>query len=619
MPEPAAAPLTYQVDFEPIGKRVDVTPDTTLMEAAQQAGLVLASTCGGVRSCGQCRVVVLSGNVSPADLDEEAILTELELQSGQRLACNARVQSHIKVHIPKASLVTSQRLQLEGSSTGLHLDPLIRAHQLDMPPPTLHDPRSDLERLNAALPATLPQTINPDPAVVRQIAETARAHNWRLTAYLRNGEIVGVAPPDLPPLGLAIDLGTTKIAASLVDLTDGAELAVAGILNPQIGYGEDVISRLTHAWRKRAGGHTLALLVRETLDTLLGELIEQANVGREQVADICLVGNTAMTHLLLELPVRQLATSPYVAATNTAMDVKAGELGLTGAPGAYVHVLPCIGGFVGADHVAMLLASQLDQTEHVSLGIDIGTNTEIALARPDQGFLTSVSCASGPAFEGAHISNGMRAAAGAIESVELTATGAHLTTVDHAPAIGLCGSGIVDGVAELRRWNLINERGRFDRDHQRVRPGRYGPEFLLVPTGQSGSQREVVITQNDINEIQLAKGAIRAGLEILLDATHTTPEDVREVVIAGAFGSFLNVQSALDMGLLPPLPKAQYKQVGNAAIVGARWALLSRQVRQRAQEIVGQTRYLELTTYPKFNRRFALGMLFPNLEKRSRE
>jgi uncharacterized 2Fe-2S/4Fe-4S cluster protein (DUF4445 family) len=262
----------------------------------------------------------------------------------------------------------------------------------------------------------------------------------------------------------------------------------------------------------------------------------------------------------------------------------------------------------------MILASRLDQTDHVALGIDIGTNTEIALTRPDSGLLTSVSCASGPAFEGAHISNGMRAAAGAIEAITLTAMGLDLKTVDDAPAIGLCGSGIIDGVAELRRWNLINERGRFDRHHQRVREGRHGAELLLVPAGQSGGQRDVVITQNDINEIQLAKGAIRAGLEVLLEATGTTPEEVKEVVIAGAFGSFLKVQSALDMGLLPRLPHARYRQVGNAAVVGARWALISRQVRERAQQIVSQTKYLELTTYPKFNRRFALGMLFPNLE-----
>jgi uncharacterized 2Fe-2S/4Fe-4S cluster protein (DUF4445 family) len=205
----------------------------------------------------------------------------------------------------------------------------------------------------------------------------------------------------------------------------------------------------------------------------------------------------------------------------------------------------------------------------------------------------------------------MRAAAGAIEAVEFTATGIELKTVENAAAIGLCGSGIIDSVAELRRWGMINERGRFDCRHQRVRKGRHGAEFLLVPADQSGNQRDVVITQKDINEIQLAKGAIRAGVEVLLDATNTTPEEVKEVVIAGAFGSFLNVQSALNMGLLPRLSNARYRQVGNAALVGAKWALVSRQVRERARQVVAKTRYLELTTYPKFKRQFALGMLFP--------
>jgi uncharacterized 2Fe-2S/4Fe-4S cluster protein (DUF4445 family) len=618
MPDPGPASPTYQVDFDPFGKRVEVAPNTTLLEAAQQAGLALSSACGGMGNCGQCRLVILAGNVSPPTADEKYILTEPELQRGQRLACNTRIYGDLKVHVPKSSLITTQRLQLEANLGELTLDPLIHAYDLEVPPPTLHDPRSDLERLAALIPPVPNQTIGSasrgigaEPAVVRQITSTARACDWNLTVFLRDAEIVGVVSSGLSPVGLAVDLGTTKIAASLVDLTNGNELAVAGALNPQIGYGEDVISRLTHAWRNPDGGHTLAAMVRETLDDLLGELTEQADVNRSQVADVCIVGNTAMTHLLIELPVRQLATSPYVAATNTAINIKARDLGLTTAPGAYVHVLPGIGGFVGADHVAMILASHLDQTEQVALGIDIGTNTEIALARPDRGFLTSVSCASGPAFEGAHISDGMRAAAGAIEAVELTATGLNLKTVDNAPAIGLCGSGIIDSVAELRRWQMINEQGRLDRHHQRVREGGHGAEFLLVPATQSGNQHDVVITQDDINEIQLAKGAIRAGLEVLLDATATAPEEVKDVVIAGAFGSFLKIQSALDIGLLPHLPNAHYRQVGNAALVGAKWALLSNQARERARQIVAQTNYLELTTYPKFNRRFALGMLFP--------
>jgi uncharacterized 2Fe-2S/4Fe-4S cluster protein (DUF4445 family) len=603
---------TLKVDFEPIGKRVEVAPDTTLFEAAREAGISLATACGEVGNCGQCRVTVLAGKVSPPTEDEEYILSEVELHGGQRLACSTHIYSEAKVYVPKSSLITTQRLQVEGDSGQLHLDPIIHAFTIDAPPPTLHDLRSDLERIADILTKTHQQTaIIAEPAVVRQISPMARQHNWQLTTYLRGNEIIGVGPANASPVGMAVDLGTTKIAAYLVDLSTGHELAISGALNPQIGYGEDVISRLTYTRRNPDGGQTMANLVREKLEELLEEMLQQAGVTHDRVADVCIVGNTAMTHLLLNLPVKQLATAPYVAATGAAIDVKARELGLNTAPGAYVHLLPCIGGFVGADHVAMILASNLDQPEHSVLSIDIGTNSEIALAKPGHGFLASASCASGPAFEGAHISDGMRAAAGAIEAVKLSETGLQLKTVDDLPAVGLCGSGIVDVVAELRRWQLINPRGRFDRENDRVRQGRHGSEFLLTAAAQSGSGRDVVVTQDDVNEIQLAKGAIRAGLEALLLATGTAPEEIKEVIIAGAFGSFLNIKSAIDIGLFPPLPQAHYKQVGNAAGVGAKWALLSNSVRIRAQQVAANTDYIELTTFPKFNRIFAQGMLFP--------
>ena len=603
---------TIEVDFEPIGKRVEVRPHTSLLDAAQEAGISLASACGGLGNCGQCRVTLLNGDVSPPTENEEYILSDVELHGGQRLACSMLLHSAVKVYVPNSSLITSQRLQLDGIDGELTLDPAIRSYEIDAPAPSLHDPRSDLERLVDALAHVHDlSNIVAEPSVVRQISTVARQHDWHVTAYLRDAEIVGLAPPAAHPVGLAVDLGTTKIAAYLIDLTTGQELATGGDLNPQIGYGEDVISRLTYTRRHPDGGQTLANLVRHKLDDLLDGLTQQAGVSRDQVADICIVGNTAMTHLLLDLPVQQLAMAPYVAATAAAVDVKARELGLTAAPGAYVHILPCIGGFVGADHVAMILASGIDQAEQVVVGIDIGTNSEIALAKPGHKFLASTSCASGPAFEGAHISDGMRAAAGAIEAVKLTATGLDLKTVDDVPAVGLCGSGIVDAVAELRRWALLNERGRFDKSSGRVGQGRHGFEFLLAPAHQSGSGRDVVITQDDVNEIQLAKGAIRAGLDALLQATGTAPEEVKEVIIAGAFGSFLNIKSAIDIGLFPPFPQARYRQVGNAAGVGAKYALLSRTVRARAQHIAANTDYVELTTYPKFNRLFALGMLFP--------
>ena len=338
---------------------------------------------------------------------------------------------------------------------------------------------------------------------------------------------------------------------------------------------------------------------------------DMAIAGSEQVADLCIVGNTAMTHLLLQLPVRQLALAPYVAATNAPVTIPARDLDLETAAGANVYVPPCIGGFVGADHVAMIMASDLDRSEKVAVGIDIGTNTEIVLARPDREQLYALSAASGPAFEGAHIGDGMRAAAGAIEAVKLTEAGVVVRTIDEAPAVGLCGSGIVDAIAELYRWRLINVHGRFDQKNSRVRQGRRGPELVLVPGRESGSGRDVVVTQEDVNEIQLAKGAIRGGLEVLLEATETPPEMVGAVFIAGAFGSYLDLESTLALGLFPRFPNAVYRQIGNAAVIGAKRALVSRAERARARAVAAKTNYIELTTYPGFKRRFALGMYFP--------
>ncbi|GAK54879.1 ferredoxin [Candidatus Vecturithrix granuli] len=604
---------TCQVDFEPIGKRIAVAFGVTVLEAAQQAGLSLASACGGVGRCGQCRISILSGSVSAPTAEEQMLLTETDMRNGVRLACQTRVQSHLKVQVPSSSLITTQRLQLSGDSAAFTLDPVVRAYKVEAPSPSLHDSRSDLERLRAALPQKSEQEANADPAVIRQISSLARAHEWHITAFLKNTEIIGVASCGSRPVGVAVDVGTTKIAASLLDLETGEELAVVGALNPQISYGEDVISRLAYALRVSEGGHSLAVMVRDTLNNLLAELTERAGVSRDQVTEVCLVGNTAMTHLFLELPVSQLSRSPYVAATDAAVTLKARDLGLMTAPGAYIHVLPCIRGFIGADHVAMILAAQLDHTDLAAVGIDIGTNTEIVLAQPE-GMLTSVSCASGPAFEGAHISDGMRAAAGAIEAVTLTETSVQLKTVENAPPIGLCGSGMIDSVAELHRWGIINSHGRFERQHPRVREGRHGPEFLLVSDDHRNGRRDVVITQQDINQIQLAKGAIRAGLDILLEATNTTSEEVSEVIIAGAFGSFLNIQNILHIGMFPDFPHAHYRQVGNAALTGAKGALISCQARKRAWQIARQTRYLELTTHPQFKRRFALGMLFSGKE-----
>ncbi|MDY7077698.1 MAG: ASKHA domain-containing protein, partial [Chloroflexota bacterium] len=338
------------------------------------------------------------------------------------------------------------------------------------------------------------------------------------------------------------------------------------------------------------------------------ELIKGLCQEPERIVEITLVGNTAMHHLFLGLPVQQLGRAPYLPAVSTPLDVKARDLGLHVAPGAYVHLLPNVAGFIGADHVAMILATGIGHTEKTVLGLDIGTNTEVVLAR--HGELMSCSTASGPAFEGAHIKHGMRAASGAIEKVRLTDSGVEVQTIDDAPAIGLCGSGVLDAISELRRVGLLNRRGRLH-DGPGIDRVNGKREFVLVSGEHSGSGHNITLTERDIGEIQLAKAAICTGVNTLLEKAQTHHEELDEVIIAGAFGTHINVASAVAIGMLPSLHLERFRQVGNAAGVGARLALISRSQRALAMEIARRIRYLELMTLPDFASQFAQAMYLP--------
>jgi uncharacterized 2Fe-2S/4Fe-4S cluster protein (DUF4445 family) len=612
-----------RIDFEPVGKRVEVPSGVTLLDAAHAAGIELASVCGGHGHCGHCRLTVLAGDAGQPGEADRGFLSAAELDAGQRLACQARVAGDVRVHVPRASLVTAQRLQVGGDARSVAVEAAVRGWPAEADPPALDDHRGDFDRVAASLrTAHGLGDLRAGPDVLRQLSPLARRTGWRLTAYVRGDEVVGFAAPGRRPVGLAVDLGTTKIAGYLVDLESGEQLAADGVMNPQIAYGEDVITRLAHAVRRPGGGDQLAGAVRAAVNDLAGSLAADAGVARDQIAAACVVANTAMHHLLLALPVRQLAVAPFVPATSRPLDVPARDLNLDLAPGARVQLLPCVSGFVGADHVAMVLACDLDLADRVAVGLDIGTNTEIALCRPveagrpEEYPLTSASCASGPAFEGAHIRDGMRAADGAIEGVRLPvrdieADPAELRVVGNTRPVGICGSGIVDAIAELRRTGRVNARGRLRADAAGVRRGRDGLEYLLVPGAATGTGKDIAVTQGDIDEIQLAKGAIAAGVRVLLQATGTDPGSVAEVIVAGAFGTYLNLDSALDIGLLPRFPGARYRQVGNAAGAGAQAALLSVTQRARALRIADSIRYVELTTYPGFQRLFAHAMQFP--------
>jgi uncharacterized 2Fe-2S/4Fe-4S cluster protein (DUF4445 family) len=602
--------MTLRIDFEPLGQRVLCRSGTRLLDAARQAGIQIVALCGGGGTCGRCRVQVKEGQVRPPTVDERSALAPEQLALGYRLACQLRVTDDLRIYIPPESLSIAQRTQIMGEEEAVELDPAVRVLDIDVSPPSLSDLRSDTERVREAVATSSGRSpIRIAWPVLHQLPPHLRSHEWHTAIVMRDDEIVGLLPSGEGPLGLAVDVGTTKLAAYLVDLGTGTTLAAMGAMNPQIAYGEDVMARLTYAREQKTGAKDLQSAVLDAIYELLEQLCTQADQCMDRLAELVLVGNTAMHHLLLGLPTHQLGEAPYIAAVREPLDVRASELGLRLRQGAYVHLLPIIAGFVGADHVAMLLSTGMDRIDGNVLGLDIGTNTEVAL-RANGRFLTC-STASGPAFEGAHIRHGMRAAPGAIESLRIVDSVVKYQTIQGLPPVGLCGSGILDAVAELRTAGVLNDRGGFRSDHARVRGGDSGPEFLLVPACESGTGEDIVLTRADVGQIQLAKGAIQAGVGVLLDELQLAAEDLDEVIVAGAFGTFIDVSSAIGIGLFPDLPRNRFRQVGNAAGMGAKRALLSQAERSRAHRLSHQLEYVELTTDPRFAVQFAESMFIP--------
>ena len=589
----------FNIDFEPVGRRGNFTGDQSLLDCARQLSVDLVSICGGIGNCERCKVQVISGQVSKLSLEEEASLSAKELEQGYRLACMTYPLSDVKLHVPPESLTALQRTQIEGLDVDVEPDPPVRGLDAHLTPPTLESPQADAQNLWAALAAQGIESGTIDFRVQQNLSHQIRQNEWQVNIALRGNEIVAIGAPSTRWLGLAVDIGTTKIAGYLVDLESGKTLAAKGLMNPQISYGEDVVSRIVAASKSPADAARLQSLLSEALSQLAADLCAEVDAQPSNIVEAVVVGNTAIHHLFLRLPVKQLGLSPYVPSVDAALDVKAREIGLSIAPGAYVHLLPNIAGYVGADHVAMLLATRLAETNGVTLAIDIGTNTEICLNH--KGVMTSVSCASGPAFEGAHIKFGMRAAPGAIEHVRLENERLEIQTIGGEPPVGICGSGLLDVVAQLR-LNQVLDRGGKMAAHPLVRIQDGRSEFLLV---ERPGLDDITISQKDVRELQLAKAAIRLGIQALVEAEGLSENDLEQVIIAGAFGTFINVESAIIIGMLPNLPMERFKQVGNAAGTGARLALISQTEREKANQIAQRDGYIELAKVPNFNRKFA--------------
>lgn len=603
--------IGHRVTFAPDEQQVWSLPGETLLDTARRAGVRIASVCGGRGLCKSCVVRFVEGPVEPPSQQDLAFFSSEELTSNWRRACQTFASGDCRVEISARARAMPLRTQIESEDVWVRPDPAVRLYSVTVPNATLANPMADDHRLMNALNEKWPGICSRiDIDVLRSLPQALRVPGRQVSAVVRFGEVIGFVPPGKRALlGLAVDVGTTNIVALLVDLWNGRTLATRAIENPQASHGGDVISRIARAASSEEAREKLHELVVRGINDIVRELCESQSIGPEQVADIVVAGNTTMHHLLLKLPVAHLGAVPFVAASASATDVKARDVGIEAMPGAYVHVLPNIAGFVGGDHTAMLLAIGSDREEKTVVALDIGTNTEMSLIH--KGRLSSISCPSGPALEGGHIGCGMRSARGAIESVQIRGGEVRIQTIDDSPPIGICGSGVLDVTAQLYLAGIVSPTGRMTKEHPLVRVRDGQPEFVLADENETHGAA-IVFNQRDVRAVQLAKGAIRAGIRVLLEQAGVKEEQIDQVIIAGAFGNYIDLASALAIDMLPALSLDRFAQIGNAAGIGAKLALVSYPHRATAQSIAARSHYMELAGSAHFNRCFMHAMRFPN-------
>ncbi|MDY6795376.1 MAG: ASKHA domain-containing protein [Actinomycetota bacterium] len=603
-------PTYHRVSLVPLGITIRCGDVDNLLAAMKEAGVGVENLCGGLGKCGNCRIHVLEGETAPPTAMEKDHISERSLDEGLRLACQAKPLSDLVVYLPASSLTRDQRLQLTSELEVDDFSPAVEHVDLVLDVPyTPDDLGSDLLRALRALERTRPEEhgYRADIHFLRSLPTVMRREKGRIRTFLRDGEILAAAAPKSPTLGLAVDLGSTKVALFIYDLERGALLESLGFLNPQISFGEDIITRIQYAMEGEDKADKLMQLVVEDISLNLSYFLDASEYTTGDIFEIVLVGNTAMHHLFLGLPVKQLGRSPYLPATDLPLEIKAGELGLELNPAAVLYMPPPIAGFVGSDHLAAVLSTRLAEREGPCLLLDIGTNSEVALQV--DGSIWCCSCASGPAFEGGGISRGMRAGEGAIEQVSIDPTTGEpqVLIIGDSNPTGICGSGILAAIASLKEAGIVDGSGRMSEDHSLVCRHDGGLCYYLVPP-TNGEVEGVAVTQADVREVQKANGAIRTGVDVLMREAGISQEDVREVLLAGAFGSYIDPAAAVSIALLPPIPLSRIHQVGNAAGAGARGMLLSTRVREQAEELADHMRYVELATYPDLNLLFAASM-----------
>jgi uncharacterized 2Fe-2S/4Fe-4S cluster protein (DUF4445 family) len=627
------------VVFMPSGKRARFVLGTPLLAAARTLGVDIDSVCGGRGLCTRCQVLIAEGefakhNVRSSDQHlsamsgaERALVERGQLAAGRRLSCQARVHGDVVVDVPASSQVHRQVVRKAAEARDIELYPVITLHYVEVAEPDMHDPSGDLKRLADAMAREWQLTgLNCDLTVLQGLQSALRRGQWKVTAAIHDrSRIVSVWPGLHEKVyGMAVDVGSTTIAAHLCDLTSGDIVATAGLMNPQIRFGEDLMSRVSYAMMNPGGAAQMTTAVRGALGDLAAEVARSAGIGCDAILEMTLVGNPIMHHLVLGLDPVELGGAPFALAVDSSITVTAAQLGIAVNPNARIYVLPCIAGHVGADTAGMILAERPDLAERMTLLVDVGTNAEIVLGNRDR--LVACSSPTGPAFEGAQISCGQRAAPGAIERVRIDRVtlepryrviGCELwsdqpgfaAAVAGTGVTGVCGSGIIELLAELYLAGVINQDGVIDGSMATVSPRVFASGRTFSYLLAEGEHR-LAITQNDVRAIQLAKAALYAGIRLLMERLGV--ESVDRIRLAGAFGSHIDVKYAMILGMIPDCELSQVASAGNAAGTGARIALLDSRSRALIEQIVRRVEKVETALEPRFQSHFVEAMAIPH-------
>jgi uncharacterized 2Fe-2S/4Fe-4S cluster protein (DUF4445 family) len=609
------------ITIEPEGRKIETKIKSNLLRVLQKSGVNVRSDCGGKGVCGKCKIKIFNQkSVNPLSKIEKRLLSNEEIKDGSRLACQIKCTEKLYVNIPEENISRKRRVQINGIERTIPLNPTIKKLHSVIPKPDLNDLRSDIQRTLDLLEKKYGiSELEIDYDILIAIPELLRRSDWDVNIVIWNEKkIISIEPTNGEDAiyGISVDIGTSKIVLYLLDLSNGETIGTSFIENPQMIFGEDIISRISYSADSNKNLDELRSVVINGINKMIIEVCEKNGINTNNVYEATIVGNTAMHHIFLGIQPKNVALAPYVPVIRRSLNLQSSQSRLRLNPNGVVHTFPVIAGFVGADNVAALLSTALHKSDDVSLLLDIGTNTEVDLGNKTD--ILCCSCASGPAFEGAHIKHGMKAVEGAIEKVQIDHPNDNLnyTTIGDYKPVGICGSGVIDILAEMLRYGLIDKAGRMinDTSTQRLRKVNGIIEYVLAWENETDTDQDIVISQKDVRELQLAKAAIFTGCSILMKRKNIDVGDIKKVYIAGAFGNYINPRNAKTIGLFPNVEIDRIEFVGNAAGSGAKMALTSKEAREEAEEISKNVRYLELGAEPNFNKEFASALFFPEIK-----